>query len=156
MQGWITIRLHNGWNLFHSSSLHDFHSWPEFWGSTTGRLLSFRIDHYSAVVYEWRVKKIYNSSHLLQLVVFGVLHRSCYGVSFGSRYEFIQRYLPFWQNQRKKKKHIHSFCWYAAEKLKQYWDKQVIAMDVASGINRCHIAEVQLLAIYSHEKLVHV
>lgn len=35
-------------------------------------------------------KEINNSFHLLQLVVFGVLHCSCYGVSFGSRYEFIQ------------------------------------------------------------------
>lgn len=95
--GWITINFHYGWNLFQPVFTRRFSSLAAVAGQRDGRS-SFRTDEPSAGVWASRSAEsegINNSSHLLQLVVFGVLHRSGYGVCFGSRSEFIKRISTF-------------------------------------------------------------
>lgn len=70
---------------------HSFHSLLQLWERATGRKAikpqNRWVFHCCRTNRSTESEGINNSSHLLQLVVFGVLHHSCYGISFGSRYE---------------------------------------------------------------------
>lgn len=73
---------------FHSFSILDSPPFPRFLEQET-TLPSLKMANYSMSRTD-KEERINDSAHSLELVVFGVLHRSCYGVSFGSRQEFTQ------------------------------------------------------------------